>query len=262
MTVGANNASGTFSGTIQNTAGTLSLIKTGSGTLTLSGSNSYSGGTYFSGNGVLALEHGDAAGSGTINFASTQTSFSPTFTLSGGINVTNAMIIRADTGRNSIYSLGGDNTLSGNITISNNAANIVFFNNTSAGTTFKVGGATPNSTTINAATFSSSISFRAENNTCLGSLNSQINAPNATVDVNNNCNWTFNSTGNNWAITALFSGSILKLGANDALATGAALNLNGTGFVDLMASTRPSRVWPAAPTPAALPTIRPTATPF
>ena len=221
--------------------GSGTLTKTGSGTLTLSSSNSYSGGTNVSGNGALVLQHGNAAGSGTINFASTQTGIAATFTLNGGIDVTNAMILRADTGRNGIYSSGGNNTLSGNLTITNNAANIIAFYNVDAaglGTTFTVGGATPNSTTITADTFSNSISFRCQNLGNFGILNSRINAPNATVDGNVNGNWTINSTANIWAVTAILNDSILKLGANDALATGAVVNLDdadliGTGYVDL-----------------------------
>jgi fibronectin-binding autotransporter adhesin len=215
--------------------GSGTLTKTGSGTLTLSSSNSYSGGTNVSGKGALALAHGNAAGSGTINFASTSTSATiPTFSLSGGIDVTNAMILRADTGRNTIHSLGDNNTLSGNLTVTNNAGNIVLLSNYAAvGTTFTVGGATPNSTAITADTFSNSISFRCQTSGALGILNSRINAPNATVDANVNGNWTINSTGNSWAVTALLNGGIIKLGANDALATGAAVNLDGTGYVDL-----------------------------
>jgi fibronectin-binding autotransporter adhesin len=215
--------------------GSGTLTKTGSGTLTLSSSNSYSGGTNVSGKGALALAHGSAAGSGTINFGSTSTSATiPTFSLSGGIDVTNAMILRADTGRNTIHSLGDNNTLSGNLTITNNAGNIVLLSNYAAeGTTFTVGGATPNSTAITADTFSSSISFRCQNSGALGILNSRINAPNATVDANVNGNWTINSTGNNWAVTALLNGGMIKLGANDALATGAVVNLDGTAYVDL-----------------------------
>jgi autotransporter-associated beta strand protein len=45
LTAGVGNASSTFAGTIQNTIGQLSLTKLGSGALTLSGSNSYIGGT-------------------------------------------------------------------------------------------------------------------------------------------------------------------------------------------------------------------------
>lgn len=54
LTVGGNNQSSTFSGTITNTAGTLALAKTGTGTLTLSGTNGYSGATIVNG-GVLQL---------------------------------------------------------------------------------------------------------------------------------------------------------------------------------------------------------------
>jgi len=62
LTVGDNNANSTFSGAIKNTAGTLALSKTGSGTLTLSGGNSYAGATAISGGGVLAAQHATALG--------------------------------------------------------------------------------------------------------------------------------------------------------------------------------------------------------
>ena len=45
LTLGGNNAAFTLGGIIQNTGGALTLAKTGSGNLTLSSSNSYSGGT-------------------------------------------------------------------------------------------------------------------------------------------------------------------------------------------------------------------------
>ncbi len=54
LTVGNNNASSTFSGTLVNTAGTLALAKTGSGTVTLVGNNSHSGGTTIN-QGILAI---------------------------------------------------------------------------------------------------------------------------------------------------------------------------------------------------------------
>ena len=49
LTVGSNDANGTFSGVIQDSAGALTLVKVGAGTLTLSGNNSYSGGTTING---------------------------------------------------------------------------------------------------------------------------------------------------------------------------------------------------------------------
>lgn len=45
LTVGADNGSGTFSGVISNPNGQISLVKTGNGTQTLSGSNTYTGTT-------------------------------------------------------------------------------------------------------------------------------------------------------------------------------------------------------------------------
>ncbi len=45
LTIGANGAGGTFSGTIQNSAGTLTLMKIGAGTQILSGGFTYSGST-------------------------------------------------------------------------------------------------------------------------------------------------------------------------------------------------------------------------
>ena len=45
VTVGGNNATSSFSGVIQNTSGSIALTKIGSGTLTLSGADTYTGGT-------------------------------------------------------------------------------------------------------------------------------------------------------------------------------------------------------------------------
>jgi fibronectin-binding autotransporter adhesin len=64
LTVGAGNATSTFSGTINDVPGTLSLVKTGTGTLTLRGENTFSGGTTING-GDLQID-GDAALGNTL----------------------------------------------------------------------------------------------------------------------------------------------------------------------------------------------------
>ena len=68
LLVGNNDASTIIDGTIQNSGGTLSLVKVGSGTLTLSGSNSYGGGTEID-SGTLRLDDPAALGTGglTVN---------------------------------------------------------------------------------------------------------------------------------------------------------------------------------------------------
>jgi autotransporter-associated beta strand protein len=227
----------TFSGLIGNGGTNIAVVKDGSGIWTLSGNNTFANGLTLKGTGAVTLAHASAAGTGAINLQSTQTSTPATLNLSGNINVANAIVIDSSTGRETIAS-NGNNTLSGNITINNAGTNsIVFINNNSlnAGTTFTVGGGTPNSTTITAANYTNVLSFRNSNNGNFGVLNSQINAPNASVNFNNNGSWTFNSTGNNWAVTSFSSGCDLVLGADDALATGAYLNFAGgaAGYLDL-----------------------------
>jgi autotransporter-associated beta strand protein len=66
LTVGANGDSGTFSGVIENTAGTLALTKSGSGTETLTGANTYSGNTTINAGTLLADNSTSSTGSGTV----------------------------------------------------------------------------------------------------------------------------------------------------------------------------------------------------
>lgn len=63
LTVGNNGNSGTFSGAIQNTTGTVGLTKEGNGVETLTASNSYSGPTIINA-GALRVSNYDALGAG------------------------------------------------------------------------------------------------------------------------------------------------------------------------------------------------------
>ena len=72
LTVGNNNASSTFAGTIKNTSGTLSLVKTGSGALLLSGNNTYAGGTTVAAGGLL-LGGGSLSGSSAVSVSAAAT---------------------------------------------------------------------------------------------------------------------------------------------------------------------------------------------
>ncbi len=92
LTVGVDGATTAFSGVLQNGAGTLALTKAGTGTLTLSGNNSYSGVTTVNAGGTLQ------AGS------TTGLSSSSAFTVNGSLNLGG--------NSNTIGSLAGNGTVS------------------------------------------------------------------------------------------------------------------------------------------------------
>jgi autotransporter-associated beta strand protein len=72
LTIGASGSSSAFNGVIQNTAGTLTVTKIGSGTETLGGNNTYSGGTTVSA-GTLKLASFTALGTNLTTVATNAT---------------------------------------------------------------------------------------------------------------------------------------------------------------------------------------------
>ncbi len=86
VTVGALNTDTTFGGVLADDAGTLGLIKTGSGKLTLTGTSTLSGGVAVNNGGVLLQGAGASVGSGTVTVASGG-AFGGSGSASGSINV-------------------------------------------------------------------------------------------------------------------------------------------------------------------------------
>ncbi len=109
LTVGGNNVSTTFGGRLrEQNIGVLSLTKTGTGTLTLTGDNTYSGGTVLD-RGTLSLGTSTALGTGTVQAAS-----DTSLLLADGINVANAIELTGDASGNVAFGGGsGEATLSG-----------------------------------------------------------------------------------------------------------------------------------------------------
>jgi fibronectin-binding autotransporter adhesin len=90
LTTGGNNSSTTFSGVIFDAPGTMRLTKAGTGTMILSGDNSYTGGTTISA-GTLQLGNGGANGSITgdvVDNGTFATNRSDTFAFGGVISGT------------------------------------------------------------------------------------------------------------------------------------------------------------------------------
>ncbi|MGJ3647632.1 autotransporter-associated beta strand repeat-containing protein [Sphingomonas sp. GlSt437] len=115
LTIGVDNGSGTFDGTLQNNNipnSTLVLIKTGTGTQTLTGNNTYTGSTTISG-GMLAL-----GGNGTLG--STEITNNAAFDISGhtgGVSILNLLGTGTTTlGGNTLTISSASGTYSGSFT--------------------------------------------------------------------------------------------------------------------------------------------------
>jgi autotransporter-associated beta strand protein len=88
LTTGGDNSSTTFSGTIEDGTHALALIKNGSGTFTLAGNNSYSGGTTVNG-GALSISADGNLGTGGLNLGGgSSLHLTASFTLAHAISVT------------------------------------------------------------------------------------------------------------------------------------------------------------------------------
>jgi fibronectin-binding autotransporter adhesin len=155
LTVGGNNVTSTFSGVIQNTAGTLALTKTGTGTLTLSGANAFDGSTTINA-GSLSISAdnnlGAAPGSATagkLTFGGGSLATTASFTLNSNRGIAFNSTGTIDVASSTTLTYGGIAAGSGGLAKSNAGTLILSGANTFSG-----------ATTINAGT----ISIAADNN--------------------------------------------------------------------------------------------------
>jgi len=99
INVGVNNGSGTFSGIIQNPFGSISIRKQGSGTQTLSGANTFTGGVNLNA-GQININNATALGTGT-------------FTIAGGTTIDNTSGGSITLTNNNVQTWNGDFTFAG-----------------------------------------------------------------------------------------------------------------------------------------------------
>ncbi|HEY3322715.1 MAG TPA: putative Ig domain-containing protein [Planctomycetota bacterium] len=166
LTVGYNNGGGTFSGTVKNASGAISLVKRGTGTEILSSANTFTGGTTLSG-GVLELGNATALSTGGLSVnanATLQTTgaltIANTVTLSSSCNLTlspnnqNTTLNGVISGVGSLVkngtatvTLANTNTYSGNTVLNSGTLTVGTNNALSAGSLLSINGGTLTSST-------------------------------------------------------------------------------------------------------------------
>jgi autotransporter-associated beta strand protein len=266
LTVGADNASTTFSGVIQNGTGTVSLTKQGTGVFTLSGSNTYTGTTTISagtisavnivvsggnsnlGNATSSVVLGSASTSGILNYTGGAATYTRGFTVNaggGGITNTTASLLTISLVTNQIVN-GGlltlSNTGTGGTTISNviSSTGSINVNNTGTGLTIFSG-----TNTYSGTTTISSGTLRLGSTTALGTTAGGTTvAGGAVLDLNGITlgtaeGLTLNGTGisgggaltNNSATASTYSGLISLGSASSIIANSGNIILSAAGTI-------------------------------
>ncbi len=123
LNTGGNNASTVFSGIVSDGAGTLALTKSGTGTMTLTGANTYDGATAVTA-GTLVAANNTALGSAT---GSTSVTAGATLAFQGGITVTGETLTlntnNSAPATAALSNLSGNNISTGTVTLTAATAN-------------------------------------------------------------------------------------------------------------------------------------------
>jgi autotransporter-associated beta strand protein len=163
FTVGEQNGSGVFSGSLGNGTGVLSLTKAGAGTLTLSGTNSYTGSTTISGGeiasgnsaslvgltGQIIFNEGTLLVTGNSTAAATKNKFTTSFTGATPSGTATLDIVPGVTltvgvagGSASLQTNDGGNTHGGDFTVDGGGTLKILSNNAQQDNAFHLGAGT------------------------------------------------------------------------------------------------------------------------
>ncbi|MEK0451981.1 MAG: hypothetical protein RL088_4249 [Verrucomicrobiota bacterium] len=216
-------------------SGTLSLNSTlaGNGTFSLTGMNGDFSGTIVvdslaAGLTTLSIPNQSAvpaATSITLNYPPAgATGNATTINLLGGVTLPATTTLKMTSLQNGTTSLRSQITTSGDVTIDSPitlSGSAIIQVSPGAGSTITLNG--PISAGVGGFTGANAVFFLR--GTGSGILNGTINLPGANLSHTDAAPWIINSTGNVWAFTGILSTGVVRLGANNALATGAILSI-------------------------------------
>ena len=255
LTVSDTTGSSSYAGVIRDgtAGGALSLVKTGASTLTLSGANTYTGGTTVGG-GTLAANSAGALGSGTVSISSGATLSTNTVANLGSLNLTggggllladfNSRFVSSGTvsisGSGNLITLSGTGASGSTYTLlsgSNlSASGISLTGSGVANQTIAVGtSATVGRTTYNFTATATALQLGITG----GAFNLTWNGGNANWNTTD-ANWQKDGTGSNIAFFAgdhitLSTGNTINLNSG-AVSAGTLLVNNSTGTATLNGS--------------------------
>lgn len=216
-------------------SGNLALTSSlaGGGTFSLTGSNSgFSGAitvdSLAAGLTTLTIPNQDAvpaASSISINYPPAgATGNATTLNILGGVTLPAATTLNMTSFTNGTTSLRSQIVTAGNVTIDSPIT-------LSGSAIIQISPGTGSTVTLNGPITAGASGFNSTNSILFirglgaGIINGTINLPGGTVSHTDAAPWTINSTGNVWAFTGILSTGVVRLGANNALPTGAILSI-------------------------------------
>ena len=238
LTIGNNNSSTTYSGNLSGVAGS-ALNKIGNGTLTLSGSNSYSNGTMISAGTLRAntpLATGSATGTGSVTVSASTGSGNYTGAVLGGNgSVSGAVTLIAGTAAKlgGIITAGVDSSTNGTLTTGNeswNAGAAYQWKINAAGTAVAAGNVTSLTNTAGANNDLLKISSSLNSGTLL-SISGNSTVPFTIAPNGNLTGMTLGSSKTyNWELAQIGNSTSTQISVNGA-------TLSGNSTANLFATT-------------------------
>jgi autotransporter-associated beta strand protein len=222
----------TLDGVINQTGGARNLAKTGTGKLTLTNANLYTGTTTIGANtGTLAITHGAALGTGPVNISKNNLT-TGTLELSNDITVANTFTISSATGLSGgglahIRNISGNNILTGSLTLSATGGNGINLESNDGLLTIS-------------GNIGSTVADSSRTLTLGGSGNGLVtgnildNAAHKVALVKTGAGtWTLSGTANTYSNTTNVNAGTLALTQNGGLADTAGVNIGTGATLDL-----------------------------